>query len=134
MTPARWVRKITFREMFMSICSSSKDEFGWTLPRFVIPAHAGIQVCFSDGLAWIPAFAGMTELIQLRRFEVILEKVFSREDTKGWAKNLSPLLRRECRRNFLSAVVFTVVFFVKQAERGEHRCVLDREQHCVVFG
>ena len=28
-------------------------------PRFVIPAHAGIQVCSAE-LAWIPAFAGMT--------------------------------------------------------------------------
>src|SRR3990172_10041281 len=29
-------------------------------PRLVIPAHAGIQVCCAE-LAWIPAFAGMTE-------------------------------------------------------------------------
>ena len=33
----------------------------WTiLPPLVIPAQAGIQVCFGE-LAWIPAFAGMTE-------------------------------------------------------------------------
>src|SRR3989338_8620627 len=29
-------------------------------PRLVLPAHAGIQVCCAE-LAWIPAFAGMTE-------------------------------------------------------------------------
>ena len=28
---------------------------------FVIPAHAGIQVCSASPIAWIPAFAGMTE-------------------------------------------------------------------------
>src|SRR3990172_1062430 len=32
----------------------------WCPPRLVIPAHAGIQVCCAE-LAWIPAFAGMTE-------------------------------------------------------------------------
>src|SRR3990172_6128669 len=32
----------------------------WCTPRLVIPAHAGIQVCCAE-LAWIPAFAGMTE-------------------------------------------------------------------------
>ena len=30
-------------------------------PRLVIPAHAGIQVRCPRQLAWIPAFAGMTE-------------------------------------------------------------------------
>src|SRR3990172_1294828 len=32
----------------------------WCSPRLVIPAHAGIQVRCAE-LAWIPAFAGMTE-------------------------------------------------------------------------
>src|SRR3970282_1758656 len=32
----------------------------WCPPRLVIPAHAGIQFCCAE-LAWIPAFAGMTE-------------------------------------------------------------------------
>src|SRR3990172_6864736 len=33
----------------------------WSSPQFVIPAHAGIQVCSPAQLAWIPAFAGMTD-------------------------------------------------------------------------
>ena len=36
-------------------------------PRLVIPAHAGIQVCCAE-LAWIPAFAGMTEPRQASSF------------------------------------------------------------------
>jgi hypothetical protein len=34
---------------------------GTFFPRVVIPAYAGIQVCSSPQLAWIPAFAGMTK-------------------------------------------------------------------------
>ena len=30
--------------------------------RNVIPAHAGIQIVFANQWAWIPAFAGMTDL------------------------------------------------------------------------
>ena len=47
--------------------------------RLVIPAHAGIQVCYSE-LASIPAFAGMTDPGGL--FVLIPSQVFSKEDTK----------------------------------------------------
>lgn len=49
-----------------------------TLP-VVIPANAGIQVyCRPSELAWIPAFAGMTEARK-----IILINVFSKEAAKG---------------------------------------------------
>ena len=48
----------------------------WGSPRLVIPAHAGIQVCSAE-LAWIPAFAGMTNPGGL--FVLIPKQVFSKE-------------------------------------------------------
>src|SRR3972149_9616416 len=50
-------------------------------PRLVIPAHAGIQVCCAE-LAWIPAFAGMTEPRRASSFSYP-KGVFSKEDTKS---------------------------------------------------
>jgi hypothetical protein len=50
------------------------------VPRLVILAHAGIQVCCGE-LAWIPAFAGMTDPGGL--FVLIPSSVFSKEDTKS---------------------------------------------------
>jgi hypothetical protein len=58
-------------------------------PRLVIPAHAGIQVCSAE-LAWIPAFAGMTEPRRSLRSQTISAQVFSKEDTKGTKFGLSP--------------------------------------------
>jgi hypothetical protein len=50
----------------MILRSPAENENGGTSlrtfsPPLVIPAHAGIQVCFPAQLAWIPACAGMTE-------------------------------------------------------------------------
>ena len=39
-----------------------KLPFASLISLLVIPAEAGIQ-CFPDGLAWIPAFAGMTAFL-----------------------------------------------------------------------
>ncbi len=52
----------------MSLRSPTEDEnggipLGTVFPQFVIPAHAGIQIYLRLQLAWIPAFAGMTEAV-----------------------------------------------------------------------
>ena len=72
--------------------------------RLVIPAHAGIQVTDTvrhtvenrypgGGLAWIPAFAGMTDPGGIFTAQIIAALVFSKEDTKSivGAKDFSPL-------------------------------------------
>jgi hypothetical protein len=63
----------SFSFLAILVRSPTEDENGGFpsehSPRLVIPAHAGIQVCSSPELAWIPAlwqcsehaFAGMTE-------------------------------------------------------------------------
>jgi hypothetical protein len=55
---------------------------GTILPPLVIPAQAGIQVCFGE-LAWIPAFAGMTEPNRYPASCYHSEPVLSKEDTKA---------------------------------------------------
>jgi len=73
---------------FPSTCSS---------PRLVIPAQAGIQVTDTvrhtvgkrypgGGLAWIPAFAGMTDPDSLFIVQIIYAQVFSKEDTKVYCR------------------------------------------------
>jgi hypothetical protein len=50
----------------MSLRSPTEDEnggipLGTVFPQFVIPAHAGIQVCSPPPISLDTAFAGMTE-------------------------------------------------------------------------
>jgi hypothetical protein len=50
------------------------EGFAPNVPRLVIPAKAGIQVCSPPQLAWIPAFAGMTGTLRLLSvFRVLYE-------------------------------------------------------------
>ena len=54
-----------FHKSFMRLRSPTEIE-RWDSStdssRNVIPAHAGIQIVFANQWAWIPAFAGMTDL------------------------------------------------------------------------
>src|SRR3990172_6240524 len=74
----------------------------WCSPRLVIPAHAGIQVCCAE-LAWIPAFAGMTE--PRRAFRSHPKRVFSKEVTKSTKLRSLEISMSE---TFVSFVIFVV--------------------------
>jgi hypothetical protein len=52
-------------------------------PPVVIPAQAGIQVGVAAELAWIPAFAGMTE--QMPLVDLVVQRIV--ESFKSLAKN-----------------------------------------------
>jgi len=62
---ARKTKMVFTTKCFMILRSPKEDENGGSLcpfsPQRVIPAQAGIQVRSPFQLAWIPAFAGMTE-------------------------------------------------------------------------
>ena len=71
----------------MSLHSPTEHENGWhsqnMLPSSIRHSRArGNPGLFCAQLAWIPAFAGMTEPRRLFVVHIIPSQVFSKEDTK----------------------------------------------------
>ena len=69
----------------------------------------------SNRVTWIPASAGMTTV----------EHWLYRWPQKLFTGRVYLLTAPESRRDFLMTVVFTERFFIVQAQRIEHRGVLD---------
>jgi len=55
----------------------SRDSRHPVISRFVVPAKAGIQVCCPTGLAWIPAFGGMTNLDRIAGLYIFKRSLYA---------------------------------------------------------
>jgi hypothetical protein len=80
----------------MSLRSPTDYENGWLPLHMLLCSNRhsrarGNPGSFSAELAWIPAFAGMTEPWCLIIAKIIPAQVFSKEDTKGSDDQISEL-------------------------------------------
>ncbi|MGZ9257770.1 MAG: hypothetical protein ACXW50_25365, partial [Candidatus Binatia bacterium] len=115
----------------MSLRSPTEHENGWhsqnMLPCSIRQSRArGNPGLFCAELAWIPAFAGMTEPRRLFVVHIIPSHVFSKEltkDTKGSENYYSELRALRVLRGELSFpnFAFFAPFGVKSPEADSHR-------------